>query len=290
MDELTPDVRKVDLGVGDGVFSSLAVGLDPDGLDPYSDLPLSLDLAPKDARGLVDAFLLVSEESEILDTLARDGEWVGSGGPWYLGVDHKIELLAKAAGTGAFQRLRYGNFETQGSLLRSEDNIDLVFSNCLYWASDPLRVLGEIQESMKEGGQLMLSLMLPNYFQHLLINDFPSNSSFASNLDRGRSQHYGTVADAQEWQDWIENAGFEIESVEFSASPNLVRANEWLDLREFYTFISHLARSTDPNTLSEVKAAWVDHLSHLASTAWQEGVLQADASSGTYLLVKARAN
>lgn len=222
----------IDLGVGDGVYASLAVGVDAASLNPYAHIASSPDTARLDDQGLPDIHLSVPDDDPVLKEIRSGGVHRGGQGRWMLGVDHKAELLARAAATGAFRNLVLQDFNDPELALHGFEPVDLTFSNCLYWAHNPAGVLRAIRTWASDGGQVWLSLMLDNYAEHLIwttMSDFPT---LRPALDRGRHSHYAVSWNADRWLETVCGAGFEVFDYKFAASPSLVTANEWLDLRE----------------------------------------------------------
>lgn len=278
-----------DVGCGDGIFSSLAVGGSVDSeLDPYINIAPSHESAVVDAQGRVDVFLPGTNHEHLgpkFDWGAHKELNQDAGGPWTLGIDHKSDLLNRASTTGSFSRLRLANLDGPSDLFEQDEVFDVVFSNALYWAGDPSAVLREIGNHQVSGAHLSLCLALPQYSEGLIANTLP-HRELAKVLDRGRSTHVSVLWDRSRWLNEIEAAGYEVVRSQFHIGRELASASEWLDLREFYPYIARLEKGLPKGFAKEVRRDWVNHLMQLVAAADQDGLLD-PPDSGAYLLVEA---
>lgn len=281
----------VDLGVGDGIFSSVATGLTlPKNFDAYWWLNENWD-TNLDLEGRPDLFDSVpTKKFRLLKNKNFNfNSKVKIETPWALGIDHKSNLLLKAKLLGTFKRLREATFNDPAQLFDNNESFDLFFSNSLYWSKNPISVLKKIRLHINESTNpsLMLSLQLPNFakFRQGVINDFGQMGDF---FDKGRKEHYQSVYEFDSWIEILNNSGFEVIDNYFMANKNLVHSIEWMDNRELYPYFAKMRSKLKSSDQIKIKLDISDYIQKLGTESFKSGVFAAEMETASYVLIKAR--
>jgi len=282
----------VDLGVGDGIFTSVATGLRlPKNFDAYWWLKENWE-TNLDLEGRPDLFDSVPTKkfSSIKNKNFKLNSKVKIKTPWALGIDHKSNLLLKAKVLGTFKSLREATFNDPDRLFDKNEIFDLCFSNSLYWSKNPSSVLNKIRLHVNESSNpsLLLSLQLPNFakYRQGVINDFGQMGDF---FDRGRKEHYQSVYEAEKWLKILNESGFEVIENYFMANKNLVHSIEWMDNRELYPYFAKMRSKLKYRDQMKIKLEISDYIQKLGTECFKSGVFDADMETSSYLLIKARA-
>ena len=285
-------VNWIDLGVGDGIFSTVATGLPiPPNYDAYKWVKepgqdnLDLDGRPDFFDCPPDKKIFDLDRLNLKRYLGKNSLKT----PWALGIDHKLNLLLKAKKLGTFKELRVASFNDPNILFKDHEFFDLCFSNSIYWSKNPSAVLEQVRNHIKESNQisLVLSLQLPNYrkYREDLLGSFGPMYNF---FDKGRKEHYQAVYNVDEWTNMIEASGFQIVDNYFLANKNLVNSIEWLDNRELYPYYAKALKQVKFSDRIKIRKDFSNYIKTLGRESFRNGIFNATKETASYLLLKAK--
>ena len=178
-------------------------------------------------------------------------------GGFDVGADWKKGLLDKARHFGAYQELvLHDNNEIP--LPFDDGAFETIHSNAVYWMDDVPALLRDMVRITKPGGKAVFQVMTPELYGTLdrLENVLPANA--VSILDRNRRATAPSVYDYDGWSGEIEQAGFQIESVE-SVFPAENLLDIWnIGLRPIAHLLTRMANTQSSETRMSIRAEWVD--------------------------------
>lgn len=221
----------LDLGCGDGVFSFIRAGG---------------ELAPE-----FDVFTVARLEAffanvDVYDAPPRGPIEVAKRPDYAIsvGIDHKANLLAKAATLGIYEHLQKWDANTR--LPYADGHFSSVFSNILYWLDDPDFTLREIHRILKPRGTACF--LLPNK----RLGEYRLG---IAELDRGRTDNIKHLRD--DWSDALHKTGFKIEArVQYLSRPVI---QLWdIGLRPFFPALKAMADAVPASEMAAVKTKWIE--------------------------------
>lgn len=239
----------LDLGCGDGTFSFIRAG---GGLDITFDAFQSVtDL---------DRFFEKVDVHDSFDPLVRPILTRQASYRIDYGLDHKENLLKKAATLGLYQELAQG--DANEGLPYPDQFLSSVFSNILYWLASPDFALREIYRVLRPGGQCCL--MLPNdtlpqfsFYYDLCIRQGLQQFSFLEKLDRGRlADNVKHAKSGAEWTHMIQDAGLKVVAHRTHLSKTVIQMWD-IGLRPLFPVLHKMASNLEREKLVKIKREWI---------------------------------
>ena len=251
----------LELACGDGVFSALAKGGKlPDSFCAYKDIKTNHQYESNSSNKSIDLF-----DQEIQDF----NHYPSLDKPlWDYGIDHKSQLLDKASQLNVFKNtlnLDFNDplFDSQLINIAGRDNIDLVFSNSLYWTKKPEFVLKACREIMSDDATAMFTLVSPKYHKNMTLNRRNNQKTFAGFLDRGRASLFANPKNYEDWYNIFTSSGFEILEAIPYFTEDLVICAEELDQRDIYPYFSRLYYESPLELQKEIKEEYMSHYENM---------------------------
>jgi SAM-dependent methyltransferase len=240
----------LDLGCGDGIFSFIRAG---GGLGEDFDAFRSV--------GDLDKFF---EKADVFDHYSGKIHPKIVAKPGYqidVGFDHKQALLSKAGELGLYSELRLG--DGNSTLPFPDKFFRSIFSNIVYWLSDPAFSLGEIRRVLTPGGQACL--LLPNdtlpdfsFFNRYYKRTEDERFRFLDLLDRGRlSDNIKHSKSDREWRALFEAAGLSVANHVQHLSGPIVQIWD-VGLRPLFPVLKKMTDRIGPSELLPLKREWIE--------------------------------
>lgn len=240
----------LDLGCGDGIFSFIraggCLGEDFDAFRSVGDLDKFFEKADVfDHYGDKICPTILTKPNYRID----------------IGFDHKQALLSKAGELGLYSELRLG--DGNGALPFADKSFRSVFSNIVYWLSDPAFSLGEICRVLAPGGQACL--LLPNntlpdfsFYNRYYKRTGDERFRFLDLLDRGRlSDNIKHSKSDQEWRVLFEGAGLSVINHAQHLSSPIVQIWD-VGLRPLFPILKKMTDKIEPSELLSLKREWIE--------------------------------
>jgi len=254
--DLFEDVEQpsIDLGCGDGITSFVRAGGD---FEPTFDIFFGV-------AGLEDFF----EDEDIYDAAPDEYDPDVAERPDYgftVGLDHKAALLEKADRLDFYDELV--EHDNNDPLPFDDDEFRTVFSNAVYWVENVDLHLREIQRILHPDGVAILVLRTPhvhNFLQYLRSHEDALGTELVDMIDRGRSEHYPSLFEADEWATKLEAAGFTVR--ERRPLVSTTHAGMWdIGLRPISPLLISMANALSIEQRAQIKAEWIDLWERLLS-------------------------
>lgn len=238
----------LDLGCGDGIFSFIRAG---------GKFSPSFDAFQSMANmGLFfQKFDVFDSSRKISPTVIRR--------PNYLidfALDHKKNLLSKAAALGLYRNLRIGDADK--GLPFPDDTFNSIFSNIVYWLKDPAKAFAEIARVLKPGGRCCV--MLPNrtfpefsFYYRMVMQKRRKEFRFLEKLDRGRlADNIKQAKSAEEWTKLAASSGLRVVSHKAHLSKTVIEIWD-IGLRPLFPVLHKMASNLDRKTAATLKREWI---------------------------------
>jgi len=241
----------LDFGAGDGAFSFIRAGGE-----------FSLE---HDAFSEIRDTSKFYEGGDIYDQTSKEIELLIRKNASYkidTAFDVKENLLAKA------KKLNFYNHEVKGDgnkrLPFEDQQFQTIFSNIIYWLTDPLSVTVELCRVLRNSGKIVLLVPSENlanysfYKKYFLDQGGPESLSFLKMLDFGRIERNIKISrDSNGWEEIFKLAGMKTIERKSYISGALVRLWD-VGLRPFSPFLVEMANHLDPISRAKIKKRWVD--------------------------------
>lgn len=169
-----------------------------------------------------------------------------------LAVDHKPELLKQA------KQLRF----IQNTLIQDANktiefqNIDVVYSNILYWLNDPIKVLKELDLRLHKGSRIVLVFPNENFYKYCKSYIY-KESKVWSLINRGRANNIMWKMNILEFESKVcKTTNLKIQR--FQTYLSELNLKIWdIGFRPFSSPLIKMANSLMPKNRQEIKEEWV---------------------------------
>lgn len=263
--------KTLELACGDGTNGHIAAGgMVADEFDVFKSLPL---ISAEDFFG---------GKTDLYDSFAETEDHIYKIQPtdfWTKGIDHKENLLKKAALIGSYNHLECRDLNT--GLNEPADTYDLVFSNSIYWVENIEKILKDIFDCLKPGGVAKLSIIKNSFIDEMAWSKL-KDYDFKKYVDMGRHQHYQQLVDEKTWESRFKKAGFDLVSKTPTFNRNLVHMVEFHDYREISPLTTFMANSLDERSLKKVKTYWMEYAQFTFEKMYAENFFLATPSDSYY--------
>src|SRR5574341_453369 len=239
----------LDLGCGDGTFSFIRAG---------GSLDITFDAYQSVAN--LDRFFEKADVHDSFDASVRPAITRPASYRIDYGLDHKENLLKKAATLGLYGELVQGD-ANQG-LPFPDQSLGSVFSNILYWLERPDFTFREIVRVLRPGGRCCV--MLPNdtlpqfsFYHDLHIRQGLQQFAFLEKLDRGRlSENVKHAKSGAAWSQMIQDAGLRVVAHRAHLSKTVVQMWD-IGLRPLFPVLHKMISNLEREKVVEIKREWM---------------------------------
>ena len=167
-------------------------------------------------------------------------------------MDHKPNLLDQARQLKIAEN--YVLADANGSIEFSD--IDLVYSNMLYWLNDPITTIRKIGDKLKPGGSLITTFPNPRFVEY--CRSYQRDTPMWTLLNRGRADSLMWTLDLEEFEKSLaDQTDFVIEESHLYLS-RLTLGNWDIGLRPVSPYLIRMANGLDPATRFSVKQDWCE--------------------------------
>ncbi|MDB5807026.1 MAG: methyltransferase type 11 [Betaproteobacteria bacterium] len=259
----------LDVGCGDGMFSFVRAG---------GQLDKTFDAFQ--ATTNLDKFF---ENVDVFDAFDPSSSPLVMRKPNYqidCGFDHKENLLRKAAALGLYKSVKQGDADSVFPF--SDGTFNTVFSNIVYWLTDPGKAIAEISRVLAPGGKACLMLpstKLPefSFYNQLYVKTKDERWRFLERMDRGRfTDNIRQAKSSEQWEKYFTAAGLEVDKHTNHLSGTLVKIWD-VGMRPLFPVLMRMTRAIAQSELAEIKQEWIDTLKHFLLPIAE---LDANLSSG----------
>lgn len=196
-----------------------------------------------------------------------------------LGLDHKQTLLNQAARLGFVDKLMQHDCNQPLPLGRTYKT---VYSNMLYWLSDPIQAMHNMAQALESGGKLVT--VFPNSDFYKSCVSYVRKDPLWTLLNRGRASHIMWHMDLPDFERRIAEEGiFELETATRYLAPLTLKTWD-IGLRPLSVPLIKMANALKPETRREIKSEWCDTLEQFAEPLLMNEI-ELGASTGGYNLV-----
>lgn len=258
----------LELGIGNGLFSFLMLGgrITPE-FDWFRNVNTAgfwdqADIFNHDAGVAIDQCIAEAPTTRIS-----------------IGVDHKASLLSQTARLGFVDQL----IEHDCNQPLPSLSFSRVYSNMLYWLTDPLSVIHNIGLSLPTGGELVT--VFPNQDFYVACESYRRDEPIWKLLNRGRAGHIMWHMEPDEFRREMERAGqFEIRVIDRYLSPLTLKIWD-IGLRPLSVPLIKMANSLPAPDRLAVKAEWCDTVEKLAGPLLEHEMETGKRTGGFNLVV-----
>lgn len=169
-----------------------------------------------------------------------------------LAIDHKENLL---------NQVKQLNFVDKTLLHDANkkitfNNIDIVYSNILYWLNDPVEILKNIDKELKKGAKVVLVFPNQNFYKY--ARSYKKESKIWKLLNRGRADSIMWALNIGEFEKVIkQKTSFKIEK--FQTYLSEFNLKTWdIGFRPFSSPLIKMANSLESSLRNEIKEEWID--------------------------------
>lgn len=196
-----------------------------------------------------------------------------------LAIDHKDNLLKQV------DQLDFVNktivHDANKSISFSE--IDIVYSNILYWLNDPIKVLQNIDNQLNNGTKVVL--VFPNENFYKFARSYNKESKIWTLLNRGRADSIMWNMNIKEFEKQLTNkTNFKIEK--FQTYLSQFNLQTWdIGFRPFSSPLIKMANSLSYETRMEVKEEWVETAKPFVYNIMEDEILNGSKNGGFNFVV-----
>lgn len=235
----------LDLGCGNGIFSFITAG------GSFSiDYDWYINVEPEgfwEDKDIYNVCKISSLKEYILEL------------PKYsftFGLDHKPNLLAQAKALNLYKNLI--EHDANKSLPFEDGQLETVFSNILYWLSEPKSSLKEIYRILDKNGLALLCIPNKKFLEYCFTYRWEEkNSSLLKKLNRGRSENMHWVVDYKEFAGCAKDAGFKVVHHQYYLSR--LTLTIWdIGLRPLSAVLIKMANALNPEQRRTIKREWME--------------------------------
>jgi SAM-dependent methyltransferase len=169
-------------------------------------------------------------------------------------VDHKSKLIEQAKELNISDKYVVADANNPMDL----SQIDLVFSNALYWLRDPAAVLTYLHKGIKAGGELIFVCPNSDYFKY--CRSYNRDTRMWSLLNRGRADSIMWSMDLDQLVRMVtREIGFELQAATRYCSRQTLKIWD-IGLRPFSPYLIKMANGLDKKARFEIKQEWCEGL------------------------------
>ena len=173
------------------------------------------------------------------------------------GTDWKQSLLNKASKLNLYKNLIL--HDNNKLPLPFEDNFfKTIYSNSVYWVSNPEALISDIFRITKDGGFVSLEVLSPIRYE--IFNELKKyfSTTAIDILERKRRQNTPGMKSYEQWNEIMQNTGFKIEEVK-SVYPHKLITDIWnIGLRPISHLLIQMADALPENDRDKIKKEWVE--------------------------------
>lgn len=240
-DELLVQGRLLDIGIGNGYFSFMSLGGKfKKEYDWYYNVDTEGFLNNEDIYNTMK----IRNIGDFIDTPALK--------KISLAIDHKKELL---------KQVEQINF-TEKTLVQDANkpidfsNIDIVYSNILYWLNDPMKVLQNIDNKLSSGSKVVLVFPNENFYKY--ARSYNQESKIWKLINRGRANSIMWSMNINEFEKKLNKmTSFKIQKFQTYLSELNLRTWD-IGFRPFSSPLIKMVNSLDFTLRQEIKEEWVE--------------------------------
>lgn len=266
----------IDVSCGDGTFSFVTAGGSFDREFDVFAGAANLDEFFDD----VDIFDSAPEEYD--PKIRTQPDW-----SYTVGTDHKPALLEKASRLGFYDELV--EHDNEKPMPVETNRFRFAYTNAAHWIDNVDLHLSELARITDPDGKVALHLKTHTVYQFLeyLRSEWTGElgEELIDMIDRGRSDHYETLDSKEGWTRRLEDAGFDVQSVE--PVIGLGHIQMWdIGLRPISPHLIRMAHSVEPERRKRIKIEWLDTWGDLLDPFMEPGFSFASAEEAAeYLYV-----
>jgi len=231
----------LDIGIGNGYFSFMTLGGKfKKEYDWYYNVDTNGFMENKDIYNALKV-------NNIADFIEKEASKRIS-----LAVDHKDNLLKQVEQLGFVDKTLVQDANKSISFT----NIDIVYSNILYWLEKPIDVLKSIDQQLDIGSKVVLVFPNKNFYKH--ARSYSKESKIWTLLNRGRADSIVWSMDIGEFEKEIKKeTSFKIEKYETYLSKFNIQTWD-VGFRPFSSPLIKMANYLTAEKRLEIKKEWVD--------------------------------
>lgn len=283
LDKMVIESPSLDFGSGDGIFSFIALGKG----EFKRDFDVYLDINSKVA--LDDYF---SGRVDIFDSntaKSRDRVEKQSDVKIDYALDYKQNLLDRAKPLNF-----YNNFvccdanRDDWAKQFGNDYFKTIFSNVLYWLSDPEKIIIEFKRILKPDGKIILFLPDKKFaecsiYNNLYVKTQNPDWKWLEHIDRGRKDHVfrnskNFEKNFEDWEQIFINAELKIIEHKLSMSPDFTRIWD-IGFRPLAPVLNNMVSKLNNADRLEIKEQWIDLFLKFAEPILN---IESKATGGTF--------
>jgi SAM-dependent methyltransferase len=175
-----------------------------------------------------------------------------------LGVDHKRNLLNQAARLGFVDEV----LEHDCNRPLPATGFSTVYSNMLYWLTDPMAVIKAIGRSLPPNGELITVFPNSDFYRH--CQSYRRDEPIWQLLNRGRASSIMWHMDLPEFEDAIKkDSNFDVALAERYLCPTTLKIWD-IGLRPLSVPLIKMANALTPEKRLEIKHEWCETVEKFA--------------------------
>jgi SAM-dependent methyltransferase len=176
-----------------------------------------------------------------------------------VGTDWKQGMLDRARELGVYQDLKL--HDNNRLPLPFEDELfETIYSNAIYWISNPTELLSDMRRVLSPMGQTHLHMMTPTFLQTLDEMESWTSPEGRYILNRQRRETMPGLRTLRENEVIFDAAGFKVDGVE-SVFPHKLLIDIWnIGTRPLSHLLIRMAESLSPEDRLDIKREWVNIL------------------------------
>lgn len=255
------DISEIGIGNGISTFTLLG-GKFSETFDWYQNINY-------DNKDIYDHYKIDNTASQILNPPEKKVKY---------GCDIKINLLNQAVKLGVVENIEVVDANNKFQI----PNVDLIYSNMIYWLNDPVKVIDSIGSSMQVGSQLLLVFPNSKFFEY--CKSYTSESKFLNLINGGRKEHILWHKDLEDFVKIIENLNFRLVMKKQYACKSTL--NTWdIGLRPFFKGLHKMANSVNLEKKLELKRYWIEEIKDLVVELVSEEFERGESEGGFNLVI-----
>jgi SAM-dependent methyltransferase len=250
---LQTDERKLEIGIGNGYTSFTLLG---GRFKPAYDWYYNVDVAGFWKNRDIYDHLGQVDVAQFIESFPGFG--------YELAIDHKANLISQA------RQLKISReyLVADGNAPFAFPDVDVVFSNIIYWLKEPEGVLSRLAGRMKPSSKLIVVIPNSRYFGY--SRSFAKENRMWTLLNRGRADLGMWSMDEQPFARMIDKVGgFVIEDCRSYLSRQTLTVHD-IGLRPFSPYLIRMANALSASERLEIKHEWCEGLRPLLTELVEE--------------------
>jgi len=189
-----------------------------------------------------------------------------------LAIDHKDSLLEQVKQLNFVDRTLV--HDANKNIDFSDMNIDIVYSNILYWLDKPIEVLKNIDNQLKKGSKVIL--VFPNENFYKFARSYNKESKIWTLLNRGRADSIMWRMNIGDFEKKLQQeTSFKIEKFQIYLSEFNIKCWD-IGFRPFSSPLIKMANSLNPSFRLEIKDEWVETAKPFVNHIMEDELLNGD--------------